>query len=223
MTDELQAQIDARASRKQQYGKKPTNKSWKKQDKLQETPIGYAADLQIPHKVFAQHGGQVLGPSRPLDIGPSSRGVVLVDQQDALPLRKMQTQGSQQGLALLVLAAKANAALHSVDPIRFPAICVATQERTIVSGYMYHLGAIPVHRPEPVEKIAVDQIETEAIRCLIFQGPSRATVKAIFGQEPLLQHSAEAKSPRGLKRPSKQMHYQPRSTCGPTMLYGYPT
>lgn len=203
MPDELQAQIDARTHKKTKFGRKPAAKSWRKPDKQPEPPTVYASDLQIPHGVFAQQDGQVLGPVRPLDIGPSTRGVVLVDQQDSLPLRKMQMPVSQQGLALLVLATKANAAHHHIEPIRFPAMCVATQEPIIVSGYMYQLGALTVQRHAPVEKIAVDQIDTEAVRCLIFKDQAghlwdamqTQPVKTIFVQEPLLQHSQDTKSP----------------------------
>lgn len=203
MPDELQAQIDARTQKKHQYGKKTAAKTWTKPNRHPEPPTVFAADLQIPHGVFAQQDGQVLGPLRTHDIGPSSRGVILVDQQDSTALRKMQLPVTQQGLALVILATKSNAALHQVEPIRFPAMCVATQEPIIVSGYMYQLGALAVNRHEPSEKIAVDQIATESVRCLVFKdqaGPlwdamQTQPVKAVFSHEPLLQHTTDRKSP----------------------------
>eukprot|EP00435_Cladocopium_sp_Y103_P039430 s1625_g10.t1 len=169
MPDELQAQIDARASNRQKYGKKSQAPPFRRQDKPVEPPVIHAADLQVPHGVFAQQDGQVLGPLRPTDIGPSSRGIVLIDQQDSHALRKMQMPVSQQGLALVVLATKHNAHQHEVTPIRFPAMCIPTQEPIIVSGYMYQLGAMEVRRFEPDEKIAVEQINTEVVRCLVFR------------------------------------------------------
>ena len=203
MPDELQSQIDARAGQRQKYGKKPAQKPRSAVQKGFDTPTVTASDLQIPHGVFAQQDGQVLGPIRPLDVGPSSRGIILVDQVDSFTLRKMPTPVSQQGLALLVLATKDNAGNHESDPIRFPAMCVKTQEPLIVSGYLYQLGAMSVQRHEPPEKLAVDQIQTEAVRCLVFRdqsGPlwdamSKQPVKAVFSQEPILQGTTEQRSP----------------------------
>eukprot|EP00435_Cladocopium_sp_Y103_P066284 s1305_g28.t1 len=203
MPDELQAQIDARASNRQKYGKKSQAPPARRQDKPVEPPVIHAADLQVPHGVFAQQDGQVLGPLRPTDIGPSSRGIVLIDQQDSQALRKMQMPVSQQGLALVVLATKHNAHQHEVTPIRFPAMCIPTQEPIIVSGYMYQLGAMEVRRFEPDEKIAVEQINTEVVRCLVFRdqaGPlwesmQKQPVKTVFGQEPQLQANSANKSP----------------------------
>lgn len=203
MPDELQAQIDARAHKKQKYGKKNASNQRHGSTKTTEPPAINAAELQVPHGVSAQQDGHILGPVRPLDIGPNSKGIVLVDQADSLALRKMQAPVTHQGLAMIVLATKANADAHDIDPTRFPAICVKTEEPIIVSGYVYQLGALEVRRHEPAEKLAVEQIATEAVRCMVFRdqiGPlwdtmQKQPVKTIFGQERILQGSEETKSP----------------------------
>eukprot|EP00435_Cladocopium_sp_Y103_P058608 s705_g20.t1 len=203
MPDELQAQIDARAGKRHKYGTKPQQTTFRKPDKTAEMPTVLAADLQVPHGVFVQQDGQLLGPLRPEDIGPSAKGIVLLDQQDTNALQKMQKPVTQQGLALVVIATKHNTDQHHVTPLRFPAICVPTQEPIIVSGYLYQLGAQQVRRFEPEEKVAVEQISTEVVRCLVFRDQSGALwdemqkqpVKAVFSQEPQLQHTTDRRSP----------------------------
>lgn len=101
-----------------------------------------------------------------------------------------------------MLTTKANAQVRSTDPIRFPALCLATQEPLIASGYLYQLGKQQAVRHEPAVKLAVEEHQAETIRCLVFQEQAgkmwedmqKQPVKTIFGQEPLLMPTSNYQS-----------------------------
>ena len=200
--DELNAQITSRANQKKNYGQKSFAKGTKKQISAQDMPALRAADLQVPQGVFKQQDGVALGPLSTHDVGNNSQGVILVDQWDAEALLRLQTPVSPHGLALIVLATRDNSQAHQFEPIRFPALCLATQEPLIASGYLYQLGAQQAQRLEPSVKLAVEEHETETIRCLVFrdQAPKlwddiqKQPVKVIFSQEPILAQSRNDQS-----------------------------
>ena len=191
--DELNAQITSRANQRRTYGQRNAKFS-KKQAPAAEMPTLRASDLQVPQGVFKQQDGTVLGPLAINDVGTNSQGIVLVDQSESEALLKLQMPISPHGLAVIVLATKANAQSHSIQPIKFPALCLATQEPLIASGYMYQLGKQHAQRHEPAVKLAVEEHQTETVRCLVFQDQAgelwnemqKQPVKVIFSQEPLL-------------------------------------
>lgn len=195
MQDELDAQIAARAKHRAQFGRKPAKASQKNTEQSKDMITIKAADLQVPEGVFKQHDGKVLGPLRAEQVGNNAEGVVLIDEEDSHAVLKLPTPVTQKGLAVLVLATKENANQHESEPIRFPALCLSTQEPLIAAGYLYQLGTQIVQRHEPQVKIAVDERDTEAIRCLVFQDQTSLweamqshPVKTVFASEPLLQH-----------------------------------
>ena len=167
MLDELNAQIAQRTNQRK-YGKK-NPMTTKRGDAGRDQVTAKAAELVVPHGVFKQQDNIVLGPLQVGDIGPSARGVLLVDQEDSQATLRLPKPVTQAGLAVIVLATKNNADLHEAQPIRFPAMCVSTQEPLIASGYMYQLGTQQVLRHEPSVKLAVEEQPTEAMRCLVFK------------------------------------------------------
>ena len=202
MQDELALQIAARASHRKQYGRKsdrPTKRGEPKKDNL---PIA-AKELQVPHGVFKQQDGQLLGPLGADQVGPNASGVVIIDQDDADALLRIPTPVSQHGLAVIVLANQANATAHEIDATRFPVVCMSTQEPLIVAGYIYQLGAQHVQRHEPESKIAVDEQHTEVFRCLVFHDQAGKLwedlqshpVKTVFASEPILRVKDHQDSP----------------------------
>ena len=140
MADELEHQIKQRAQAQKAFGKKPAKGRGPPAQPAQIT----AADLQVPPGVFRQQGGTKLAAIPASQIGPHAQGVVLVDQQDCEATLKITRPVTPHGLAVLVLANQANAAQHMQEPIKFPALCPATQEAILVSGYLYQLGKLEV-------------------------------------------------------------------------------
>ena len=82
-------------------------------------------------------------------------------------------------------------------------MCALTQEPIIAAGYMYELGTQAVQHNEPAVKMAVDERDIEAIRCIVFQDQAEAMwddmqnhpVKTAFSSEPLLQPEGQGDSP----------------------------
>ena len=203
MQDELEAQIAARTQHRSQFGRKPAKTPFRPNDQAKVPPSVTAVELEVPPGVFKQQDGALLGPLRADQVQPNAEGVVLVDQSEAPAVLKLPTPVTQKGLAVLVLATKENSHLHEGDPIRFPAMCKQTQEPIIASGYLYQLGTQAVQRNEPAVKLAVDESNTECIRCVVYQDQSGSLwdsmqghpVKSVFNQEPLLQPEGNADSP----------------------------
>ena len=202
MQDELDFQIATRASHRNQFGRKPV-KAAKRQPELPRPPLVVtASELEVPPGVFKQQDGSVLGPLRADQVQPNAEGVVLVDQAEAAAVLKLPRPVTQKGLAVLVLATKENEQHHEGEPIRFPAMCHQTQEPIIASGYLYQLGSQSVQRNEPAVKLAVDERQIEAIRCIVYQDQAGALwdemqahpVKTIFTNEPLLQADQQGES-----------------------------
>ena len=175
MADELEYQIQQRAQSNRAFGKKPAKGRGPPTQPAQIT----AADLQVPPGVFRQQDGTKLAAIPASQIGPHARGVVLVDQHDCEATLKIARPVSSYGLAVLVLANPNNAANHVQEPIKFPALCPATQEAILVSGYMYQLGKIEVVRDDPAQKVAVEAQPADAIRCVVYQDQAQALWKSM--------------------------------------------
>eukprot|EP00438_Fugacium_kawagutii_P011889 Skav219170 [mRNA] locus=scaffold648:332883:337686:- [translate_table: standard] len=140
--DELDAQIESRATQRKGFGKKP--KPAKPESKAAVTPK--AQDLQVPAGVFVQQGGQALEPISPDQLGPRAAGVLLLDQDQSEATLRLQRPVSQHGLAAIVLANGSNQDQHQGAPIKFP-----------------------VSRHEPEQKIEVEVQEADVIRCLVYK------------------------------------------------------
>ena len=155
MSDEPNQQIANRVQNRK-YGKKSQAKG-RRTDSHRDTPVLTAAEVQVPHGVFRQHDGTGLGPLHINEVGPNAKGILVLDhpnakgilvldQEDCEATLRLPTPVSQHGLAVIVLATQENAAAHQTEPLRFPALCISTQEPLIASGYMYQLGAQQVTR-----------------------------------------------------------------------------
>ena len=175
MQDELAIQIAARASHRKQYGRKPDRSTKRSDTKKDSLPIA-AKELQVPHGVFKQQDGQLLGPLGADQVGPNANGVVIIDQDEADALLRIPTPVSQNGLAVIVLANQANAAAHEIEATRFPVVCMSTQEPLIVAGYIEWASALVPPTPPigggPVERERERQREREiiALRIVIATG-----------------------------------------------------
>jgi hypothetical protein len=191
LPDELNQQIAHRAEQRK-YGKKTSAQRRHEPAKIAVTV--QASELLVPQGVFKQHDGTVLGPIQIGDVGPAAKGVLLLDQADCESTLRLPKPVTQMGLAVIVLATKDNEDMHQIQPTRFPAMCISTQEPLIASGYMYQLGNQEVIRHEPNTKLAIEEQPTEAMRCLVFKDQAgdfwdqlqTQPVKQIFQTEPLL-------------------------------------
>jgi len=193
MADELNAQIANRTSQRK-YGRKSDRQTARKPDATKEVPSVQASELQVPHGVFRQQDGTVLSSLHVNEVGPQASGVLLLDQEDCEATLRLPQPVSKGGLAVIVLATKHNANMHQMPLIRFPAMCLSTQEPLITAGYMYQLGSQQVVRHDPPTKLAVEEQPTEVVRCVVFRDQAMPLwdsmllqpVKHIFQAEPLL-------------------------------------
>lgn len=192
-SDELSAQIAARVQTTRQIGK---SKNIGNRNKGGPTNFNIKAnDLSIPEGVFMQEDGKILSHLQSQQIGPSSCGITVLDQADAVPILCLTRPVTSQGLGVLVLATSSNQSEHASQPVRFPAYCNKSQEPVLVSGYLYQLGKQQVMRQEPANKIAVEETPVEAVRCLVYKDQAgeswdkmqKQPVKTILESVPLLQ------------------------------------
>ena len=201
LTDELNTQIAQRVKQRKFFGK--PGKGEKAKSNQAAPPTVRAADLSIPTGVFKQQDGQQLATIHHADIGPTAKGVLLVDQEDANATLKLPTPLTPHGLAVIVIATSQNEAQHQIEAIRFPAMCNLTQEPMIISGYLYQKGQVAVERAKPAQLLAVEEQQAEAVRCLVFKDQAdaiwsdlqKSPVKTVFQQEPLLQRQDGTQAP----------------------------
>ena len=104
------------------------------------------------------------------------------------------------GFAVIVLATPDNAEMHEADAIRFPALCVSTIVDCLGVPV---LGAQTVVQHEPTVKLAIEEKQTETVRCLIYKDQAGKLwddiqfhpVKHVFQTEPLLATQPHTPSP----------------------------
>ena len=199
MTDELAKQIASRSKDTTSIGtrKQKNHRAPKEKTQIQV----HASALSIPPGVFKQEDGALVSQLGQDEVGPNARGVVLLDSGDAEAILKLTRPVSQHGLAIIVIPSPG----QSVDPqtsIRFPVMCIKTEEPMIINGSIYQLGQQEILRHEPVHKLAVDVREASVVRCLVYKDQANALwtslhqqpVKQVFATTPELTKQNQGES-----------------------------
>ena len=194
LSEELQAQIDARVKSGKQFGKKQGKvKRHPGAVVQQRSPIQLRADqVQIPPGIFQQHDGKPLHQINIDDVKTKQRGVAVMSMQDAMPFFDIKEALTAEGLGLLVINYKADQlpAMHVVTS--FPAHCSETSEPMIIKAALVQLGQQAVNRTLPSNMTSVQEVETQVLRCMIYRDQSQMDWSALATKpvKTLLQHEA---------------------------------
>ena len=165
LPSELQAAIDAKASRTAQVGS-TTNKM---QRKAKHELAIRAEHISIPSGVFVQEGGGAM-PQVPISkVGPMASGVVVLNIDEALPLLAMPGPLAKEGLALVVLEHSDSRMPADAEEIRFPAHCRTTEEAILLTGALVQLGAKKMGRPAPSDAMPMEVVDNQVVRVLQYR------------------------------------------------------
>ena len=125
-------------------------------------------DVHIPDGVFVQADGSILGQIQVRQVHHAARGVVLVQEYEWAPFRGQKTI-STEGLGFLVMAPYSHEVVQSGKEIRFPAQSTTTGEPILLSAVLIQHGNQEVGRFQPSQPQAIEQIETQTVKVLLYR------------------------------------------------------
>ncbi|CAE7278596.1 unnamed protein product [Symbiodinium natans] len=197
-TDELQAQIDAKASAK--FGTTvPNGKSKKakaKGVKKSGSPLLIdPSTLQMSPDSFSSNDGQPLCQLAMDEVQPMARGICFCTPAEVAPFLNNFKSISVDALGLLTTAALPAEAVGAapVTALRYPAIYGPTQEAVLISGSLVQLGDASVQLT--THDIAeVEQLDTVVIKLSLYRDQCsigwericEAPIRALLQQVPEL-------------------------------------
>eukprot|EP00435_Cladocopium_sp_Y103_P072149 s282_g39.t1 len=123
-----------------------------------------ADQIMVPHAVFKQQDGQELSQLTSNQINATSKGILIVNYDDALPYFAIQQAMTSEGLGLLVLDHHDERLPPNHTVVRVPALCRATSEPLIATAALFQLGKKVVQRNLPDECVAVHETPYSVIR-----------------------------------------------------------
>ena len=195
LTSEMEASIKARAASSQPFGDRQNKKQTKGKKPNSSFFKLRAEDVVIPEGIFKEGSDVAIKQIGLNEIGPTARGVVVVNATQAYPYVKVHQPLSQCGLALLILEHRDPAFSGLGETIRFPAKCDATDEPMIISARLVQLGSAAVSRHFPVQQLKVEESANLVLRILTFRDEWESDwisfcnhpVKSILAELPDLQ------------------------------------
>eukprot|EP00438_Fugacium_kawagutii_P001429 Skav205000 [mRNA] locus=scaffold3521:51641:56874:- [translate_table: standard] len=182
LAGELENAIQDRLQTQQEFGHKKKKRATPVQDKLklQITP----SDVSIPDGIFREFSGDLIKQIPLVQIGPETKGVVVVDHAQAVPYANHAKPVSTRGLAMLILDSPESSASPLGEIIRFPARCERTGEPIILAARLLQLGTIMVVRHSPENIGAVEEEDTTVVRVLTYREETDMSW-ATFTQKPV--------------------------------------
>lgn len=123
----------------------------------------------IPEGIFQTADQQPVAQATISQIGTDTQGVVAVQFHEAKPYLQMTKPISSKALALLILDFHHEELKQCGTVTRFPTRSTSTNEPMIVSAKMVQLGASPISRSQPTQKIAMEEADTVVIRIHAFR------------------------------------------------------
>ena len=171
LTVELQAQIDARVKNGKQFGKKQgkIKKQYNATHQSKTTVQIRADQVQIPPGIFKQQDGQGLQQINIHDIQTKRRGVAVLSMTDAEPYFAIKEALTGEGLGLLIVHYDQEALPNAHTITSFPATCTDTGEPMILKAALVQLGQQAVCRSVPSNLVAVNEVETQVARCMVYR------------------------------------------------------
>ena len=183
LAEELRRVVENRIKEGKQFGRKDNKK---KSNGPNKGPIRIDANqVAIPPTVFQQEGGAPVPQVAAHDIHAQTKGIVVLNIEDAIPYFGPREQISNEGLGLLVLEHSDQRLPPAHQVVRFPATCVATQEPMLLAAALFQLGKKQVSRNIPKERSKVDEISTTVIRSLVFRDDFKRVAWEEFCQTPV--------------------------------------
>lgn len=193
---ELQQAIVARTKAGMTFGSRKN----KKTENIQKKPLRIEASrIQVPSSIFQQQDGQLLSQINTDQMHANSKGIVVVNANEAVPYLQLQEPISKEGLGMLVLDINDERLPPVKEIISFPANCPDTSEPIILSAVLIQLGMKGVTRHIPQDRSKIEGVPTEVVRVLAFKDESNGNwhdilskpVKTILAMPPCANISTD--------------------------------
>ena len=165
--DELKIAVAKRIEAKQSFG----NREGKiKVAKKEKAPVMlHPEQIAIPTGVFAQEGGEPMEQVPLTKLSPHNPGVAVAGIEEALQFIHMQRPTIAEGAAVIVLETADPRLPVNAEQVRFPAMCIQTQEPILLHGAIIQLGAKKVGRTSPTHQVQVKEAENVVVRALAYR------------------------------------------------------
>ena len=181
-SSELKAVIAAKIASGQAIGRKNN----KKKGDTAPVPVRIRADqIRIPDGIFQQQDGTKLSQVGALQIGQNTKGIAVVNIQEAIPFFNIPDPIAQEGLALLILDHEDERIPVTCSSIRFPAQFLQTDEPIIVTAAILQLGKQCVTRHLPPHPTKVEEVSTNVVRILAYKDEYKGQNWDVFVTSPV--------------------------------------
>ena len=167
LAEELKTMVLARMQDNRPVGSKQNKAAHRKQ---QTKPLRLQAEqIQVPFAVFKQDDGAEVGQIQAHQLGPTSRGVLVMNIEAAIPYFTLQSPLSQEGVALLILEASDSRIPECHTKVKVPVQCQETQEPIIITVAILQVGTKVISRNVPANCLEIEEVPNEVVRIAIFQ------------------------------------------------------
>ena len=171
LPDELQLQIERRASKGKPVGMKQPPKPPKLSSTLREQNRPVLHDqVEIRSQVFQEHEGQFVQQIQIHAVHANACGVIITDQATAEPYATAGKLISAKGLALLVVPpVKFSGCQLHAEEIRFLANCLATGEPTLITATLLQLGQVKIVKHAHRVQCEAPEVPNGILKCCLYR------------------------------------------------------
>eukprot|EP00438_Fugacium_kawagutii_P027015 Skav232513 [mRNA] locus=scaffold1096:695968:701101:+ [translate_table: standard] len=146
-----------------------TQKQSHKSNKMAVPPVMITpADIAIPEGVFRQSDGTIVGQLQVRQINPTSRGVVVLTEQEFQPYQASQPL-TKEGLGMLIPVPCTPDLQKLGQLVGFPVQSVASGEPMLISAVLIQRGQMEVSRCTPQQQVQVEQIQTKTVKVMVYR------------------------------------------------------
>jgi hypothetical protein len=139
-----------------------------------------ADQIIVPNAVFKQQDGAELGHLNPSQINATSRGIIVVNYEDAKPYFGINQAMTSEGLGLLVLDHHDTRLPNNHTIVRVPALCKATSEPLLATAALFQLGQKTVMRNLPEECIEVQETPYAVVRVALYRDQAPVSWESVI-------------------------------------------
>ena len=125
--------------------------------------------ITIPYAVFKQEDGKEVGQIQAAQIMSTSRGVVIMNVEEAIPYFQLNQPVSGEGIALLIIDHDDPRVPTSKQLLRVPAQCASTGEPIILTVAMIQVGSQAIARNLPQQCVEIEEVANKVVRIAVYR------------------------------------------------------
>ena len=169
LAEELQAIIEERLESGKPFGRKKNKDNQRPKASVNSWKGIKASQVTVPQTVFKQADGELLPQITVHDLHNKSRGIAVVNINEAIPFCQLTTPISSEGVGMIIVDYQDQRVPNTAEIIQFPAICSDTGDSMLVIGALIQLGQKGVSRNPPTNCSTIDEIPTSVVRSMVYR------------------------------------------------------